>query len=247
MLASLASPLRSNSSPSPSPSPSPRPGSRCTTWTPRDVWVHPTPHRRQGGSIRPLHPHVAHPLHRPTTPHTTHVSHAHTHAHISGTHTCRHHRIHGTATHHRVHTTSHLLEHASPQRGQGVGVERCVATCCGILHGTHVAKLPLATKPPRVTGETSVATISTRPISRRPGLSELDVDQFPINLEFTETKDRINICIFEGDEPKSLLRPVSLSNMTVESTTRPNWEKNSRMDSEVTLPASPPMNNFVAR
>jgi hypothetical protein len=35
--------------------------------------------------------------------------------------------------------------------------------------------------------------------------------------------------------------------MTVESMTFPNWEKNSRIDSEVTLPASPPMNSFVAR
>jgi hypothetical protein len=44
-----------------------------------------------------------------------------------------------------------------------------------------------------------------------------------------------------------LLRPVSRSSMTVESTTLPNCEKNSRIDSEVTLPARPPMNSFVAR
>ena len=47
--------------------------------------------------------------------------------------------------------------------------------------------------------------------------------------------------------PKPLLRPVSRSSMTVESITLPNWEKKSLMDSDVTLPGKPPMNNLVAR
>lgn len=47
--------------------------------------------------------------------------------------------------------------------------------------------------------------------------------------------------------PKPLLRPVSRSNITVESTTFPNCEKNSRIESEVTVPAKPPMKSLVAR
>lgn len=48
-------------------------------------------------------------------------------------------------------------------------------------------------------------------------------------------------------KPKPLLLPVSRSSMTVESMTLPNWEKNSRIDSEVTVGARPPMKSLVAR
>ena len=159
MLASLASPLW------PNPCPRTSTGSRSgrSAWPSRDIWVHPTSHCRQSGSVRSLlHPHISHSLHRPPTTHTAHVAHAHAHTHIACTHPRSHHRIHSTATHHWVHSTSHLLEHASPQRGQGIGIEGRVAASCGVLYGTHVAKLSLTTKSPRVTGETGGAAISTR-------------------------------------------------------------------------------------
>ena len=48
-------------------------------------------------------------------------------------------------------------------------------------------------------------------------------------------------------KPKPFERPVSRSSITVASTTLPNCEKNSRIDSDVTLPGRPPMKSFVAR
>ena len=91
----------------------------------------------------------------------------------------------------------------------------------------------------------SVNPISQYEIAR--GRLSKRLASFPSIWSFPKPRIESTSAFSRDTKPNPLLRPVSLSNITVESTTLPNWEKNSRMDSEVTLPASPPMNNFVAR
>jgi len=78
-------------------------------------------------------------------------------------------------------------------------------------------------------------------------IAQLQLTNLPSMARFPKPKKGCTFVSSNETNPNPLLRPVSRSSMTVESITFPNCEKNSRIDSEVTLPGSPPINNLVAR